>query len=117
MKRRLKPKNFGAVECYSCGDIVDIGNATQRNISINVGHSGPSITTGKNFLGTLTGHIKGPLDIRVNSGRQYFRNKTVWVCNECSDLDRKDYWRKVKLVFLLCVVSFVVTVYLFYIKV
>lgn len=111
MKRR-KP-GFGVTQCYYCSDLVDMSRAEQKTIEVESGRSGTSFSLGKNFLGTLTGKTKGPLDVRVHSGRTYYRKKEIWICDECKELESKEYWSKFKLTFFFMVMTFAI-IYIYY---
>lgn len=60
-------------ECFRCHHRYPVTHMSQQTVKVNTGNSGMSLSVGlsKN---------KNP---RVHSGRQYYRNKTVWICNDC----------------------------------
>jgi hypothetical protein len=95
--RRRKPK-FGAVECYYCGNVVDIGECEARTIEIQSGRSGTSVSVG-NVQSLFSGKGFKPT-LRVNSGRLYYRNKDIYMCQECVSIEKKEYWKKFRWAFL-----------------
>jgi len=73
MTRRVSTK-----ECYKCHHRVPATEMTAKTIKVNSGNSGISMSVG-------VGKNKNP---RFHSGRQYYRNKTVWICSECTESSR-----------------------------
>lgn len=60
-------------ECYRCHSIVPKTEARQKIVSENSGRSGISFSVG------LTRNARP----RMNTGRQYYSNRKVWICKSC----------------------------------
>jgi len=63
---------YAKAECHSCHIRLPKNEMHSEEITYNSGHSGISFSFGG----------KCP---RMNTGRQYYRNKTIWYCKDCSD--------------------------------
>lgn len=77
---------FGGVECESCGRIVELENARARTVEVETGRSGGSVTVRGGLSSGMFG--KKPTSrksggLSYNTGRKYYRNVKVYVCNEC----------------------------------
>lgn len=85
-------------ECYKCHHIVPKTEASQETAEVYTGKSGPS------FSFNLTGKSAKP---RFNSGRNYYRKKTVWVCNDCKTSSSMSFGQ-VLIVLIICIIIFAV---------
>lgn len=60
-------------ECQRCHYRHSVTEMHKTNTKVNSGQSG----TGFSF------NPQRSKSIRVNSGRKYYRNKTIWICDDC----------------------------------
>ena len=86
-------------ECTVCHYRHPVTEMHKTNKQVNSGQSG----TGFSF------NPQRSKSVRVNSGRKYYRNKTIWICNDCwpSYKSRENSWSLIKLAFIGGVIYFI----------
>lgn len=72
---------YATCECYNCHARVPKNEAISKTIQVNTGKSGGGFSF---FAGQRRKNGRRKNSFGYHTGRQYYSNKEVWVCKECS---------------------------------